>query len=110
MANDTAVAGSTHIRSALAEVDKALAARPHTDGHIFSVAAHALAAARDDMTLRQRETGSTAETRRRIEHVNAAISVVLGAHFPLGEVPWQELEKARDWLAGLIGDEGDRDG
>ena len=32
------------------------------------------------MALRQRETGATSETRRQIEHVNAAISVVLGAH------------------------------
>lgn len=107
MANDTMVAGGPHIRTARAEVDKALAARPRADGHTLSAASHALSAARDEMTLRQRETGATPESRRRLEHVNAAISVVLGAHFPLGEVPWQELEKVRDWLAGLADDEGD---
>jgi hypothetical protein len=33
--------------------------------------------------------------------LNGIISMVLAGHFPLGEVPWEELELARSWLAAL---------
>jgi hypothetical protein len=88
-------------RAALAEVDKALAAKPRADGHALSAAAHNLSLLRDSIAARQRELGPTPDSRRRLEHVNAVISVVLGVHFPLGDLPWDELEKARDWLARL---------
>ncbi|HEY8290718.1 MAG TPA: hypothetical protein VIG49_15695 [Acetobacteraceae bacterium] len=87
---------------ALAELDKALAMKPDVDGHVFSAAAHFLSLHRDALAARQREAGPTPESRRRLEHVNAVISVVLAAHYPLGNVPWPELEKARGWLADLI--------
>ena len=90
---------------ALAELDKVLATKPHVDGHTLSVAAHELSLLRNAMADRQRDVGATADSRRRLEHVNAVISVVLAGHFPLGGVPWPELEKARGWLAGLA-DEG----
>src|SRR3954471_4019515 len=92
-------------RSALAELDKALAAKPKVDGHTLSAAAHNLSLLRDSIAERQREQGQTPDSRRRLEHVNAVISVVLGVHFPLGSVPWDELEKARGWLAKLADDE-----
>jgi hypothetical protein len=92
---------SPHLQAALHELDKALAAKPHVDGHTFSIAAHELSLLRDGMAARQRQTGPTASSRRRLEHVNAVISVVLGVHFPLGSVPWDELQKARDWLAAV---------
>ena len=91
-------------QAALDKLDRALAGKPHADGHAFSAAAHELSLLRDRMAARQREVGATADSRRRLEHVNAVISVVLAGHFPLGNVPWQELEKARDWLAKLAGE------
>ncbi len=103
MANDIQ---SAH--AALAELDKALAAKPEVDGHIFSRAAHELSSLRDGMASRQREVGATANSRRRLEHVNAVISVVLGAHFPLGSVPWEELQKARNWLAKLTDENAEK--
>jgi hypothetical protein len=33
--------------------------------------------------------------------VNAAISVIVGGQFPLGSVPWPEIEKVRNDLATL---------
>jgi hypothetical protein len=39
-----------------------------------------------------------------LEHLNGVISVVAGTHYPLKEVPWDELVKARGWLAALIGE------
>jgi hypothetical protein len=89
------------VAAALARLDEALAAKPRADGHSFSLAAHELSMLRDTMAARQREAGASAESRRRLEHVNAVISVVLGGHFPLGDIPWGELEKARGWLARL---------
>jgi HPt (histidine-containing phosphotransfer) domain-containing protein len=86
---------------ALAELDKALAMNPEVDGHVFSTAAHFLGLQRDAMAARQREAGASPDSRRKLEHINAVISVVLGVHFPLGTVPWAELEKARGWLAEL---------
>jgi len=89
------------VEAALAELDRALAARPHADGEAFSAATRHLCRARDGMIRRHREVGATAESRRRLEHVNAVISVLLAGHFPLGKIPWTELEKARGWLAEL---------
>ena len=95
----------TSARAALDELDKALASRPHAEGHTFSAAAHELSLLRDGMAARQREAGATQESRRRLEHVNAVISMVLAGHFPLGSVPWPDLEKSRDWLAKLLEEE-----
>lgn len=92
-------------RTALAELDKALAAKPRVDGHTLSAATHHLSLLRDSIAVRQREVGQTPDSRRRLEHVNAVVSVVLGVHFPLGSIPWDELEKARGWLATLAGEE-----
>jgi hypothetical protein len=92
-------------RTALGELDKALAAKPRVDGHTLSAAAHNLSLLRDGIAVRQRELGPTPDSRRRLEHVNAVISVVLGVHFPLGDVPWDELGKARDWVAKLADEE-----
>ncbi len=86
-------------REALAELDRALAAKPHAEGHTFSMAALHLSQLRDRMAAERR---TDAAGRRRLEHVNAVISVVLAGHFPLGAVPWAELEKARGWLADLV--------
>jgi hypothetical protein len=92
-------------RTALAQLGKALAAQPRVDGHALSAAAHSLSRLRDSIAVRQREVGQTPDSRRRLKHVNAVISVVLGVHFPLGSVPWDELEKARGWLATLADEE-----
>jgi hypothetical protein len=93
-------------REALAELDKSLAAKPHVEGHTFSMAALRLSQLRDRITAEQREKGTDPASRRRLEHVNAVISIVLAGHFPLGAVPWAELEKARGWLAGLAEEDG----
>ncbi len=92
-------------RSALSDLDKVLAAKPRIDGHALSAAAHTLSLLRDGIAVRQRSDGQTADSRRRLQHVNAVISVVLGVHFPLGDVPWDELVKARGWLATIADEE-----
>ena len=81
------MASEAPAHAALAELDKALATKPHVEGHTLSAAAHELSLLRNNMAHRQRKHGPTPESRRRLEHVNAVISVVLAGHFPLGEHP-----------------------
>jgi hypothetical protein len=98
------VHSSWDAHAALAELNKALREKPHLEGHTLSMAAHELSLLRDRIAGQQDEAGADPDSLRQLEHVNAAISVVMGAHFPLGNIPWAELEKARDWLAALADD------
>jgi hypothetical protein len=93
----------TQARDALAAVDKALAEKPHKEGHTFSAAARSLCLVRDSLSARHKDD---ALRRRWLGHINAVISVVLAGHFPLGSVPWDEIAKARDWLADFAADVG----
>ena len=88
-------------REALARIDEALAARPKRDGRTLKGAIQALATFRDHFVARHRAEGG-ARWRPELERVNAILSVVIAAEFPIGEVPWDELEKARGWLDDLL--------
>lgn len=85
---------------ALGLVDEILAARPKKDGHKLTQATHALSLYREGLIERASFGGEAA--RRDLEHVNAVLSIVAGVHFPLGTIPWDELEGARRWLADLV--------
>ena len=80
--------------AALDALDRVLARRPHADEAILSEAAKALSLLRNE-----RAAGAD---RAVLGHVNAVISLVLAAHYPLGEVPWPELEQGRSWLAQVV--------
>jgi len=87
---------------ALQEIDRVLAEKPEKDGHALSQAARCLSQFRDEMIGRHRAGGASEQDRARLARLNSIISVVMGAHFPLGNIPWGELEKARGWLADLV--------
>jgi hypothetical protein len=91
-------------REALEQIRKVLAERPKRDGHALTAAVQALTEYRDHYVERHRREGGS-RYRATLERINAVVSVVLGAEFPLGEVPWGELEKARDWLNDILRDE-----
>ncbi len=95
MANDLAA-------QVLQRIDKLLAERPDKIGHEFSEATRCMTAYRDALVVAWRESRSEAD-RVRMVHANSVLSVVVGAHYPLGGVPWPHLEKARDLLADLAG-------
>ncbi len=90
-----------HLSQASRAIDQALAERPERDGALFSQAAQHLSAARDQLAKRQRAQGANEASRHALEHVNAVISIVLACHFPLGAIPWVELEKSRAWLGRI---------
>ncbi len=85
---------------ALAAIDRLLADRPNKVGHDFSAATRHLCAWRDSLAQRWRHTAAEND-RRALERVNAALSVILGGQFPLGQVPWPEIERARQDLGEL---------
>lgn len=93
MANDVHAA-------ALRAVDKLLAERPEKVGPDFSSATRLLVALRDTQIERWRHTNAEPD-RRRLVSINSVLSVVIGGHFPLGGIPWPQIEKAREVLAGL---------
>ena len=88
---------------ALRHLDAILAKEPESDPDLFSRCTRELAALRNALILHAREPAVGDAAHRRLAHVNATISVVLAGHFPLGPVPWEELHRARDWLAEVIG-------
>lgn len=91
-------------RDALAHIDRALAEKPRRDGVTLKAAIQTLAEFREHFTARHRAEGGT-RWRPALEKVNAVVSVVLAAEFPIGEVPWDELAKSRDWLDAVLRDE-----
>jgi formate dehydrogenase major subunit len=86
-----------HSHAVLEAIDKLLAEKPEKVGHDSSEATKRLCAWRDDLAARWRRTHADGD-RRKLERVNAAISVVVGGQFPLGTVPWNEIAKVRDKL------------
>jgi len=85
---------------ALAALDRALAAKPKKAGHDFAEMTEHLCAMRDIMIRSRREGGRTEE----LERLNPIISTALAGHFPLGNIPWSEVEHARGALKELIGE------
>lgn len=84
---------------ALAALDRVLTHRPKKDDPAFSHATLCLTAFRDELIEGHRRQACT---RERLTHLNGVISVVLAGHFPLGDVPWDEIDRARGWLAELV--------
>ena len=96
------MAHSSPGHEALAAIDQVLAERPRKNDHVLSHATICLSAFRDRLIADWRQNGIDPAQRRRLSHVNSVITVVLGIHFPLGEIPWDELDKARAWLAEVV--------
>ncbi len=80
--------------TALAALDTILAQEPEPDQDLFSKCIQCLSVFRNSLA----DSGQ----RTHLEQVNAVISVVMAGHFPLGKLPWEELHKARGWLAEAV--------
>lgn len=89
--------------AALRAIDQVLAEQPQRNGALLSAATVSLTEFRDRLIVQSRDRGLGGPQRKQLRHVNAVITVVLGIHYPAGEVPWPELPKARDWLAEAVG-------
>jgi hypothetical protein len=87
---------------ALALIDQVLEKRPTKDDDALAACARELCVYRDALILRRRAAPTDADALQRLSHVNAILAVVLAVHFPINAVPWDELAKARGWLAELV--------
>ena len=86
---------------ALTAIDQLLADRPDKVGHDFSAATRHLVAWRDALAQNWRRSAAE-EDRRALERLNAGLSVILGGQFPLGQVPWPEIQSIRQDLGELL--------
>ena len=91
-------------RNALQHLDRAIASRPVRDGRALSEAVGQLAAFRDVLIAAHRQEGGP-KYRSTLDRINAVMSVILAAEFPIGEIPWEEVDKARSWLVDVVGDQ-----
>ena len=89
-------------RAALRHVGRVLEQKPKKDDHELSVLTRCLAAFREELIARNKSETPSHEARECLMHLNAIVSVVMGMHFPLGPPPWDELDKAKGWLATLV--------
>ncbi len=96
------MADSAPGRDALRTLDLILSKKPKKDDMDLSRATECLTSFREVLIRTQQVLGAPRNSREDLAKLNAVLSVVLGSHFPLGETPWDELEKARDWLASLV--------
>lgn len=80
---------------ALDALDRVLAKQPHADKAILSEATKSLSTFRNEL--------AAGPDRVALGRANAVMSMVLAAHFPLGDVPWDGVAQARGWLAELVG-------
>ncbi len=96
---------------ALAALDRVLAEQPDpsttrgerkTMGEDFSEATRLLCGYRDVLIQAQRKQGATLQSANRLQELNGVLSAVIGGHYPLGDIPWPQVEQARETLAGLI--------
>ena len=98
-------------RRALEVLDRVLGEKPDSGttkrgreqlGHDFAETTRLMCGYRDVLIQAQRRAGATAASQARLQEVNSVLSVVLGGHFPLGDVPWAQVERARDAFAELL--------
>lgn len=89
-------------RKALKHTARVLEQQPKKDDNELSSATQCLAAFREELIRSQRHDDATDCDRERLARLNAIISVVMGMHFPLGNPPWAEFEKAQIWLGALV--------
>ena len=85
----------------LAALDRALAARPHRDGQAFTEATKPMCAYRDELRYALRDTPDDLVLRRQLKAANLAITLMLAGHFPLGDMPWDQIETLRDHLEAM---------
>ena len=86
---------------ALDALDRALAARPRLDGHAMTAATEAICAYRDELRFATRERPADAELKARLKSCNLIVTLLLAGHYPLGEMPWDEMEGLKGRIEGL---------
>jgi formate dehydrogenase major subunit len=92
-------------KRALAAVDHVLNDRPNKIGHDFSEAVIGLSKLREQVIAQRRADPSSQALLHRLGRLNSVLSILVGAHYPLGDIPWDCLEKSRGVLAEIVAEE-----
>jgi hypothetical protein len=87
--------------ASLEALDRAIAARPRRDGQAFSDATKPMCAYRDELRHALRESPDDLGLRRQLKAANLAITLMLAGHFPLGDMPWDQIEALRDHMEAM---------
>ena len=82
-------------------LDRALAARPRRDGQAFSEATKPMCAYRDELRHVVRADPGDLDARRRLRAANLAVTLMLAGHYPLGDMPWDQLDALRTHLSAM---------
>ncbi|MBE7211801.1 MAG: hypothetical protein INR65_12345 [Gluconacetobacter diazotrophicus] len=88
---------------ALGRIDAVIAAKPEKDDAELAAAVENICAWRRGMIARRDAKRWDDAAERDLGTLNGVLSLVLAIQFPLGEVRWNELDKARAVLAELAG-------
>ncbi len=89
------------LKASLEALDRAIAARPHRDGQAFAEATKPMCAYRDELRHALRAAPDDLSIRRRLKAANLAVTLMLAGHFPLGDMPWSQIEALRDHLEAM---------
>lgn len=89
-------------RKSLQHVRRVLEQKPIKDDYELSQLTQCLAPFREELIERSKGQPPSHEARVCLMHLNAIVSVVMAMHFPIGQPPWEEFEKAKRWLETLV--------
>ena len=88
---------------ALSAIDRVLGEPPDAIDQALIPAIQCLVRWRDETIAAVRANEVDAEARKRLRDVNAALSLLVGTHYPLVGIKWNRLKNARDALAEVEG-------
>ncbi len=87
--------------ASLEALDRAIGARPRRDGQAFTDATKPMCAYRDELRRLVRVAPDDLVARRRLKAANLAVTLMLAGHFPLGDMPWDQIGSLRDHLQAM---------
>jgi len=91
---------------ALRMLDRVLAQKPEKNGHDFCATIRCLTGLREALLTERRAGAPGSVSGDQLSRLNAVISAVLGGEFPIGRVPWEQVEAARRSYAALLDEWG----
>jgi hypothetical protein len=94
--------GSRCQADALSAIDKVLEDQTDSIDHALVPAIQCLVRLRDETIAAVRASDADAADQKRLHDVNAALSLLVGTHYPLVGIKWNRLKKARDALAEVM--------
>ena len=89
------------LEASVEALDRALSQRPHRDGQAFTDATKPMCAYRDELRHAVRAAPDDLAVRRQLKAANLAITLMLAGHFPLGDMPWDQIEILRGHLEAM---------